>query len=168
MDYNLLKLYLLAICWLLCLGTLWTSPSFRFDNPNMGKLKPNMADLCRVARNERSKNHCDSDSSTPSTSTPKSTLLCKKYDTAVTKCENAVKYAYQYINLGGCPYEIRSTDLCEAEWCTTGSNNFNFQNCQKECATVRQSLVECTTKLVQKYFKRYGLNDDGSLSVSPS
>ena len=159
MNKDHLKLGLLALCWLLCLGTLFTSPTITQGNPDMGQLKTNTIEACTVPRRKR--NECLKNNKASSSSSS-----CDGYEYNLKKCERAVKRAYQHINLGGCPFEIKSSNLCDAEWCQGGGGS-NFESCQKECSGVRESLSSCIHKQILSYFNRFGLTEDGT-SISSS
>ena len=142
-----LKLFFLAICTIGCLSTLFTSASIRMGHSSMGVMTPR--NHCMAAK--RAVNQCKTQSSKGP---------CKTLEEAASKCQKAVKQAYRHINLGGCPFEIKSLTLCEAEWCRSNSR---FQDCEKECSMVRKNLDTCIENQVLNYFLKSGLEKDGTI-----
>jgi hypothetical protein len=149
------KLLVLAVLTVLCLGTLFTSPSITMGNPSMRVLSPNVRQRCMVPRKQVNKKCASSSKET-------SSAVCTELQRVVERCDRTVRRAYQHINLGGCPLEIKSVTLCEDEWCHSSASDAS--SCEGECATVRESLANCVQQQVFFYLKRSGLDEDGTLS----
>jgi hypothetical protein len=143
------KLLMLAISMLACLGTLITSPSISMGNAAMRVLSAPVRKHCMAPR--KAANKCSTEAKTP----------CTDLDKVVTKCERVAKRAYQHINLGGCPFEIKAVTLCEAEWCHSGG--LDGSACQRECANAKESLTTCIERQVSSFFRRNRLKIDGTL-----
>ena len=141
------KLFLLAICTIGCLSTLFTSASIRMGNSSMGVMTP--------------RNHCMNSKKAVNQCKTQGKAPCNTLEVAASKCQKAVKEAYRHINLGGCPFEIKSLTLCEAEWCRSSSSS--FQQCEKECSMVRKNLDTCIESQVSNYFLKNGLEKDGTI-----
>jgi len=145
-----IKLLILALAVTACLCTLFTSPSTTTGNGSMKRLAPPVRQHCATARKSASK--CSSESQ----------AQCHDLEEVVLKCENAVKKAYQHINLGGCPFEIKALTLCEAEWCLMD----DLASCDRECANVKESLSNCVQGELTSFFRRNGLEDNGTLKLN--
>jgi hypothetical protein len=156
MNTDITKLILLGIVTAACLGTIFISPTTTMNNPNMRILASNTRQFCKVPReavqkcsnNNKKKNHDNSD------------VNCNQAEQSLQKCQNVVNRAFQHINLGGCPHQIKALTLCEDEWC----NSHDVKSCQEECNGVREPLSVCIRQHVTSFFQRNGLNDDGSLA----
>jgi hypothetical protein len=151
------KLLVLAVLTVLCLGTLFTSPSITMGNPSMRVMRPNVPQHCMVPRKQVNNQKCASSSK----ETP-SSAVCTELQRVFERCDRTVRRAYQHINLGGCPLEIKAVTLCDAEWCHSSASDAS--SCLGECATVNDSLANCIQQQVSFYFKRSGLDEDGTLS----
>jgi hypothetical protein len=133
------KLVLLGLCFIGCLATLFTSPGLSMGNAELRSLNPPVDRLCKKPREEAKK--------------------C--VGPRVTKCEKAISQAYKDINMGGCPHELKTVTLCEAEWCQPGASP-DRSACKRECGNVREDLQTCIQKHVEQYFSKHGLENDGT------
>lgn len=141
------KIALLVVGYILCLATLWTAPSMTMGNAAMRVVSPPMRQHCKaVTTNGR----CDADDKD-----------CQAGQATADKCSHVVRQAYRWINLGGCPNQIKAWTLCEVEWCQGGDRTA----CMNECAAVRESLQACKQWVVESYLARNGLDKDGSLKL---
>ena len=143
-----MKLLLLAICTLACLGTLFTSPSITMENAAMRVLSPSVRQFCDAPL--QAARECSAESR----------ASCRDLEKVVKECQSVVQKAYRHINLGGCPFQIKALTLCEAEWCRTG----DMSSCERECSAVRESLSKCTRRQVEMFLHRNGLEKDGTHS----
>jgi hypothetical protein len=140
------KLVLLGLCFIGCLATLFTSPGLSMGNAELRSLNPPVDRLCKKPREEAKK--------------------CVEQGEGlkrprVTKCEKAISQAYKDINMGGCPHELKTVTLCEAEWCQPGASP-DRSACKRECGNVREDLQTCIQKHVDQYFSKHGLENDGT------
>ncbi len=140
------KVAIVAMGYAISLATLWTSPGLRMGNSSMRVLSPPIRQHCKAP--QTAANQCQND--------------CEKIQEAASKCENVVRQAYRYINLGGCPMEIKAWTLCEAEWCERGMDRVA---CLSECAGVQESLEHCKERVVESYFKQNTLEKDGTMKT---
>ena len=136
------KLILLMLCIVGCIGSYFTSSSV-----DMKKISPRHFEYCQVPTQAMKACH------------KKDVPSCGKEHEAADKCQAVVSEAYRYINLGGCPWELRSASACEAEWCDGVRRD---RSCEQECTGVRQKLNSCVDQQVQKFFKKRGLHIDGT------
>jgi hypothetical protein len=143
------KLSLLAMCTMACLGTFFTSSSIAMGNAAMRVLSPRTRQHCMAPI--RASNQCQKEGN-----------ACTFQKAVATRCEAVVKRAYRHINLGGCPSEIKALSLCEAEWCH--STGFPADSsCVQECSIVKETLSNCVQRQVQSFFRKNGLQNDGTL-----
>ena len=138
------KLILLAVCLVLCIGSYFTSSSV-----DIKKLSPRQFEHCLVPNQAKKACH------------RKDIPSCHEEDAGAEKCHAVVSVAYSYINLGGCPWELRSASACEAEWCTAARSRGD-RSCERECTGVRENLTSCVDRQIQKFFKKRGLDSDGT------
>lgn len=97
-------------------------------------------------------------------STTSSSNNCEQYKKLLTKCQSAVKVAFQHINLGGCSYENKLNTMCQMEWCNDSagrmrisSSSSTTNSCHEECTQVHQNLNDCINRNVHNYMKKYGV-----------
>jgi hypothetical protein len=161
--------------------TLWTSPTITFGHANFPVLSPKLQTHCGPIR--KALKECedgDKPTETKSKTMPKdvdaSPDACSspaRKDEEVNRlrhdlkiCEKTVRKAYRDINIGGCPFEIKSLSLCENEWCHGSASQSLLPSssafCQTECAGVKEKLENCIEQHIQQYFRRAGLNQDGT------
>lgn len=157
LSTDVVKLLLLPVMILACLSTLWTSSSIQFNNADFRVLSPQVQTYCRAPRQQTVK-ECEAAAAAPGAPPP--SFDCQRLQTSLKQCESAVKKAYRDINIGGCPWEIKSLTLCENEWCRGSPNDAS--SCQTECAGVRESLTACIQRRVAVYFRRNRLKEDGT------
>lgn len=138
------KLILLALCLVFGIGSYFTS-----SGVDVKKLSPRHFEHCNVPTQTKKACH------------RKDVPACGEEDADAQKCHDVVSEAYRYINLGGCPWELRSVSACEAEWCT-GAKARGDRSCERECTGVRESLTSCVNGQIQKFFKKRGLDADGT------
>lgn len=136
------KLILLALCIVGCIGSYFTSTSV-----DIKKLSPRYFEHCLVPTQVMKACH------------KKDVPACNEEHAWAEKCHAVVSEAYRYINLGGCPWELRSVSLCEAEWCDGVRRD---RSCEEECTGVRKKLTSCVNRQVQNFFKKRGLDSDGT------
>ena len=141
------KVTIVAMGYLFCLGTMWISPSIVFGDGSMRVLTPDTRQFCKVP-NAASK-QCQKD--------------CQSLQSAANKCDYVVQQAYRHINLGGCAMDIKAWTHCETEWCQGGMDR---ATCLSECAGVRDALETCKVRVIQSFFQRYSLEKDGTMKVS--
>lgn len=149
------KLWVLAACMLGCAATFFSSSSTLMGPRDLGALSPTVNRYCKEPRDLARKcldtqQHQDSS--------------CSSLLKQATKCEDALKKAFRHVNMGGCPREIQFVTICEVEWCQD-SNPKAQESCQKECAAVRKSLDSCVSKHVADFFKRLGLEENGTIKL---
>ena len=140
------KMLLPALIVCVCLATMFTSSSIIMSNADMSTLRPPVNQLCRNALSAKAACKASQNQN------------CRDADDAAYKCERAVRKAYQHINFGGCPYEIKAVTLCKAEWCQVPDGA-----CQRECAGVTEQMNQCVKKNVRNFFQWHGLQDDGTI-----
>ena len=146
------KFSCLVVVTLMCLGSMFTSQSIAMNNPSMRILTDrDVQQFCKEPRAAAIRD-CKSDNSISN---------CSVLRQAAQDCENVLQGALRYINMGGCPHQIKSLTLCEDEWCRYGDR----ASCQKECDTVRTNLSTCVQETVLHYFRKKNLNDDGMAKV---
>ena len=144
-----LKVTIIAMGYILCLGTWWTSPSIAFGDGSMRVLTPDSRHYCRVPQAAAKQCHEED---------------CPSLQKVATACDHVVRQAYRQINLGGCAMEIKTWTHCENEWCQRGMDD--AAACLAECATVREALETCKVRVIQSFFHRYSLEKDGTMKVS--
>ena len=138
---------LLAVCLVGCLSTIFTASSTSMMN---AKLRVIPAPV---------QHHCRKPLALLRACQAEGKESCSELDLHANKCKNVIRRAFQHINMGGCPYEIKAVTLCEAEWCT-GDNSA----CRKECALVRESLTNCVNRHVSAFFQKNNLHTDGTVT----
>lgn len=146
------KLLLLVVLTVVCLGTIFTSPSTTMGNPNMRVLSPPVRQFCKAPREAAADKGCSN--AKHSSEKPQE---CSSLMKAVQTCDRMLQRAFQHINLGGCPFQIKAVTLCEDEWC-----RHDPKSCMEECSGVRESLSVCTQQQVSSYFQRHGLKENGT------
>ena len=156
-DYA--KLLLLFLITTASLSTLLTSPSITMGNAKMRVLSPQPQQFCTAPRKRA--RECENAAAAEDNNKDGGTLKCNYLTEAVHQCEKMVERAYRSINLGGCPFQIKSLTLCEDEWCHNVSPQ-GIKSCQDECAQVRRSLATCVEQRVIERFRWNGLNEDGT------
>ena len=141
-----LKLGLLLFCFLACLSSLWTSPSFELGTIRVPTLAPNLKQWCKnqtIGLRECHKKEGDS-SRDPN--------HCKDATVTLQTCENVIRKAYRYINLGGCLVDNQMLARCRSEWCEEhGQQKHHQLDCEKECALAKRNLDQCIERVVTKY-----------------
>lgn len=140
------KVGILGLCYTICLVTLGTSPSISLGNGSLRTLSPPVQQDCQAAR--KIARECQSN--------------CEWRQSAARQCETVVRKAYRQINLGGCTSELKVASACEDEWCQRGSDHMA---CLTECTGVRGALDKCTKRVVTEYFRKYGLDKDGTMKL---
>ena len=158
MNTDIAKLTLLVIVTAACLGTIFISPTTTMNNPNMRTLASNTRQFCKVPR--ETVQDCSNNNKKKNDENTGIDTDCSRAEQSLQKCQSIVNHAFQYINLGGCPYQIKAVTLCEDEWCNTE----DIKSCQEECNGVIESLSVCIRQHVTSFFQRNGLNDDGSIA----
>jgi len=138
------KLILLAVCLVFCIGSYFTSSSV-----DSKKLSPRYFEHCLVPTQAKKACH------------KKDVPACREEDVAAEKCHEVVAEAYRYINLGGCPWELRSAAGCEAEWCSEHRSPGD-RSCEEECTGVKDNLTSCVDRRIHEFFKKRGLDSDGT------
>lgn len=150
------KLWLLAALWCACCATFFTSSS-RFMGPrDLGTIPPQVHIYCKEPRDLAVKcldKKAGQDSS------------CSSLLKQATKCEDALQNAFRHVNMGGCPHEIQAVTICEVEWCQDVHDSKTQEACQKECLAVRKSLDSCAKRHVASFFRKYGLEDNGTIKL---
>jgi hypothetical protein len=137
------KVGILFLCYTICIVTLWTSPSISLGSGSLRSLTPPFQLHCHAARNAA--REC--------------TSTCEPLQNAAHRCDEVVRRAYRHVNLGGCASYLKISNACEDEWCQRGMD----QNaCRTECHGVRDALDKCTKGVVNDYFRKYGLEKDGT------
>lgn len=136
-----------------CLSTMFFSPSTTMHNSNMKVLSPPLQQFCKAARVDAQECRKTNDSN------GNQIMHCSLLEKQVAKCEKTVRRAFQDINLGGCPFPIRSLTLCEDEWCRGRSDP---TSCDEECSGVREQLSSCIQQHVSRHFEWAGLKNNGS------
>ena len=142
------KVTIVVLGYVLCLGTWWTSPSIAFGDGSMRVLTPDSRKFCQVP--QAAAQQCQGED-------------CPLRQKVATTCDYVVRQAYRQINLGGCAMEIKTWTHCEKEWCQPGMDG---AACLAECAQVRESLETCKVQVIQSFFQRYSLEKDGTTKVS--
>jgi hypothetical protein len=93
------------------------------------------------------------------------TDYCEDVSRQSSQCGTAVKEAYRFINMAGCPHQLRDVTLCELERCGGyhGSNHdpFSQEGCITHCDQVRKTLETCINEGVNIYFEKYGIQRSG-------
>ena len=151
-----IKFFSLVALTLVCIGSFFTSPSISMMNPSMRvitAIDANTRKFCSAPRKEAKE--CENRINVDSSGGKED---CNKYGEVAKKCERVVRKAFRYINMGGCPKQLKLLTLCENEWC--------YQDptlCQKECAVVKNSLSLCIQERIEHYFKRNGLKENGTI-----
>jgi len=84
---------------------------------------------------------------------------CARLKQSERKCEKAVRDAFRYVNLGGCPFEIKALTMCEDDWCHQDPNS-----CIRECSGVREELFSCIEQHVSSFLLKNGLKNDETLT----
>ena len=185
------RLWLLLLCVLGCLGTIFTSNSFHVGGDGIPKVTPSPQRYCKKAReaakrclsskrrhrnaarrSRRRIRQLDSNRSEQSGgggavsgSARATATSCTKLLDQVSRCEQSVFKAYAQINMGGCIREIQTRTICEIEWCEdVPITPQSMKLCEDECKEVRESLSKCERRIVETYFHRIGLLADGTLS----
>jgi len=165
---------IILLGYIICLLTVWTSPSLWLGSASVPTLSPNLSQWCHKAKSLAKE--CDQKAKTMTTeagvttekessssSTSSSSSICQSHHEVSRQCENVVQKAYRKINLGGCTWEIKSSYACEEEWChSISSPSSSSSSCQTECQGVRDSLNTCIQKVVTNYFQSYGFEKDGT------
>ena len=113
----------------------------------MKKLTPRFFDYCKIPTQAMKSCH------------KKDAPSCQKEHADAEKCHTVVAEAYRYINLGGFPWELRSASACEAEWCDGVRRQ---PSCEQECTGVRAELNSCVDRQIHNFFKKRGLDSDGT------
>lgn len=135
--------------------TLLTSNSFSFGAvPNLNPLK---SKFCQIPQKELKECNDDSDSASADENTD--VKSCKEKVLQVTRCQRAVKKAYNTINMKGCLFEMQAYKICQSEWC---NDNYSSDECADKCRIVDDKLTLCTKKYVENQFRWSGLNEDGT------
>lgn len=147
------KLVLLLGLTAACLSTIFFSPSTTMHNSNMKVLSPPLQQFCKAAGDAVKECQKSKESS------GNQKMDCASLETHVANCEKTVRRAFRDINLGGCPFPIKSLTLCEDEWCRGRSDP---TSCAEECSGVREQLSSCIQQHVSRYFEWAGLQNDGT------
>ena len=158
-----IKILMLLMSYLLCLASIFTShKSFQMGPREMPILKPQVARFCSTIFKERNK--CRKN--------PNSQADCPKIQQQASHCESGVKKAYQTINAGGCPYQLRDVTLCELERCggyhgvsvleaQNGNNRHAgmdaVEGCMHHCDAARKKLDKCVLDKVEEKLKKHGI-----------
>ena len=143
-----IKVAIVALGYIICLATWWTSPSIVFGDGSMRVLTPDTRKFCQVPH--AASQQCQAKD-------------CPSLQRDASQCDYVVRQAYRHINLGGCAMDIKTWTHCEAEWCQGGMDR---ATCLSECAGVRDALENCKVQVVQSYFQKYSLEKDGTRKVS--
>jgi hypothetical protein len=154
------KFFCLLALTVVCIGSFFTSQSIAMANPSMRVLSAvdrDMQTFCaeprKAARNCEKMTNADT-----SDNFSKRKEDCTPYRETAQKCDKVVQNAFRYINMGGCPKQIKLLTLCEDEWC----RNQDPASCHQECAGVRKNLSLCVQEKVRHYFKRNKLKANGT------
>lgn len=110
-----------------------------------------MKEFCSEAK--RAARDCGLKNNVDSIDNSKRTDDCSPYRRTAKKCENVVQNAFRYINMGGCPKQIKLLTVCEDDWC----RHRDPPSCNRECAGVRNDVRLCVQEIVLRYLKRNGL-----------
>lgn len=156
------KVAVLLLITAACLITIFTSPSITMWDANMRVLPPQGRQFCKVPRKRVSECENSMGDAAGEDIQDRKKKNCNSLVTEFQKCETIVKRAYRNINLGRCPFQIKSLTLCEDEWCENKSAE-GLKSCAEECAGVRESLTTCIEQTVLDSFRRNGLNEDGTV-----
>mmetsp|Transcript_107482 Transcript_107482/g.310665 ORF Transcript_107482/g.310665 Transcript_107482/m.310665 type:complete len:148 (+) Transcript_107482:150-593(+) len=141
------KVVAVVLCYAVCLGTFFSSPTITFGNSSLPSLKPQIQQHCKVPLDAL--RQCNKD--------------CQPLRTSAKMCEKVVRKAYRHVNFGGCPNELKTWTLCEAEWCQKGMDG---TSCLSECAGVRENLENCKQGVVESYFHQHRLEKDGTQMIA--
>jgi hypothetical protein len=151
------KLFCLMALTAVCIGSFFTSQSIAMANPSMHVLTADMQKFCAEPRNAA--RSCEKMTiSDTSDNSSKRKEDCTPYRETAQKCDKVVQNAFRYINMGGCPKQIKFLTLCEDEWC----QNQDPASCHQECAGVRKNVSLCVQEKVRHYFKRNNLKENGT------
>ena len=85
----------------------------------------------------------------------KSNENCDLHRVNARKCVKALQNAFNDINMGGCPKQIKLLTLCEDEWCRQP----NPTACSQECDRVRKTLSQCVHEKVMHYINMAGFEE---------
>lgn len=151
-----LKLGLLATCLLVSLISLFTShKTFQMGPRDLPQLQPQVQRFCSLIQKAKSK--CLDRQKSGS----RPVDYCQDIIHHASQCPYVVQQAYRYINMGGCPYELRDVTLCELERCGgyhgSGHDPFSQEGCVQHCDHIRKQLEACVRKSVEYYLQKYGL-----------
>ena len=153
-----IKFFCLMALTLVCIRSLFTSQSISMMNPSMRvitAMDANKQKFCAELRKVAT--GCEARDSNEKFSETQEN--CKKHREVANKCVRVVQNAFRYINMGGCPKQIKLLTLCEDEWC----HQQDPTSCRKECAGVRKNLSICVEETMEFYFKTNGLKKIGTI-----
>jgi len=160
-----IKLWFLAAIYATCIFTLFTSTST--GNKGMGKMSPTIHRFCKSPRLKAKKclegppGLLAAEDENEDSKKNENNSQCASWMKQATICENSVKKAFQFINMGGCPSQMKDVAACENEWC---SDDDDPKACEKECAQVRIVLDQCVMTHVHSFLQQNGLSTDGTVT----
>ena len=138
-----------------CIGSFFCSETIAMGNPSMRVLSAGGGNIQKFCSEPiKASRECEKKRKV----NPAAKESCSLYHETAQQCEKIVRNAYRYINMVGCPKQIKLLTLCEDEWC----NNQNAASCNQECAGVRKNLSSCVGEHVINYFTRNGLKETGT------
>lgn len=153
-----IKILSLVAVTLLCAGSLFTSLSISIMD-SVDRVVPITHGGFFCAEPEQVATDCEARSLQKESSTK--TEDCSIYREAAKKCNRVVQSAFSYVNFGGCLKELKLENLCAAEWCNgRGSDQ---ASCERECAGTRNNVSVCVQQIVEQYFRRNGLKENGTI-----